>query len=279
MGLCLVERERGIGTHLAGCHFAGAAGTCGAGEFGGCLVLHRRSGHSLVLGASRKHGRGCSIVLMLCLFLGAWKIMDYGHAPDAAQATIKEHATWQWWTLAVWFIDWPGIPDRGLPLDLTALKDPFSAMVLASVLGLLTFSLLLQPQRCQRALRHIFLARHLQHLCVLPDDLWMLARRRAFPNDRGVAQAGENGHDPPDCRRRFDRLLSPLRLITTRGQHILGSSSFLPSYLLSLLAGISALMKRSRHFSAVGSAVLMGALMVGFLAWTTEWLRYGMGCG
>ena len=36
-------------------------------------------------------------------------------------------------------------------------------------------------------------------------------------------------------------------------------------------------MKRSSRFSMVASAVLMGVLMVGFLAWTTVWLRYGIG--
>jgi hypothetical protein len=52
----------------------------------------------------------------------------------------------------------------------------------------------------------------------------------------------------------------------------------LPCILLILLmAGTLSLMKRSRRFSAISSAILMGALMVGFLAWTTVWLRYGMG--
>src|SRR4029077_11050756 len=84
------------------------------------------------------------IILMLCLFLGAWKIMDYGHAPDAARATIKEHVTWQWWTVAVWFIVGLGFRIVAFRWISQPLKDPFSAMVLASVLGLLTFSLLLQ---------------------------------------------------------------------------------------------------------------------------------------
>ena len=46
--------------------------------------------------------------------------------------------------------------------------------------------------------------------------------------------------------------------------------------MLSLLAGISMLMKRSRQFSTAGSAVMMGVLMVGFLGWTPTWLRHGM---
>jgi hypothetical protein len=55
-------------------------------------------------------------------------------------------------------------------------------------------------------------------------------------------------------------------------------SQILPCCLLILiLAGTSALMKRFHRFSATGSAILMGGLVVGFLAWTPNWLRYGMG--
>ncbi len=52
---------------------------------------------------------------------------------------------------------------------------------------------------------------------------------------------------------------------------------FLSFLLLSLLAGTSALMKRSRRFSMVGSAILMSVLMIGFLAWITPWLNFGLG--
>ena len=44
-----------------------------------------------------------------------------------------------------------------------------------------------------------------------------------------------------------------------------------------LIAGMSALMKRSPRSSKVVSAALMGVLMVGFLAWVTPWLNFGLG--
>jgi hypothetical protein len=47
--------------------------------------------------------------------------------------------------------------------------------------------------------------------------------------------------------------------------------------LLSFLAGALALMKRSHRFSTAGSAVLMGALLVGFLAWIPNFIRFGIG--
>jgi hypothetical protein len=52
----------------------------------------------------------------------------------------------------------------------------------------------------------------------------------------------------------------------------------IPCFLLALLlAAASAMMKRSERFSAAFSALIMGILMVGFLAWMTPWLNFGMG--
>jgi len=47
--------------------------------------------------------------------------------------------------------------------------------------------------------------------------------------------------------------------------------------LFLLLTGMSALMKHKWRFSAVSSAVLMGVLMIGFVAWITPWLNFGLG--
>jgi len=40
---------------------------------------------------------------------------------------------------------------------------------------------------------------------------------------------------------------------------------------------MSALMKRSRRFSTVGSSILMSVLLIGFLAWIAPWLNFGLG--
>src|ERR1019366_7116288 len=68
------------------------------------------------------------IMLMFCLFLGAWSIMGYGHAPDAAQAMIKEHVTWQWWTLAVWFMAGLGFRIVGFGWISQPSEEPLSAL-------------------------------------------------------------------------------------------------------------------------------------------------------
>jgi hypothetical protein len=36
-------------------------------------------------------------------------------------------------------------------------------------------------------------------------------------------------------------------------------------------------MKRNQRFRSAGSAVLMAVLMIGFLAWITPWINFGLG--
>jgi len=275
MGLCLVEREcespltwRGVillalpalavpVNSVAALYCIGVAGI---------LLFWGR------LGSARSW---LLIILMLCLFLGAWKIMDYGHAPDAARATIKEHVTWQWWTVAVWFIVGLGFRIVAFRWISQPLKDPFSAMVLASVLGLLTFSLLLQLSDANERYGTYFLQSILSIFAFsrLTSGFWHgVERSQMIAEWLRLAKMGMIVLTAGGV------LIGCFAVATHHhtGITYFGGKLFLSFLLLSLLAGISALMKRSRHFSAVGSAVLMGALMVGFLAWTTEWLRHGM---
>ncbi len=216
------------------------------------------------------------IMLMLCLFLGAWKIMGYGHAPDAARAMIKEHVTWQWWTLAVWLIVGLGFRIVGFSWISQPLKDPLSAMVLASILGLLAFSLLLQLKDENERYGIYFLQSILSIFAFsrVTSGCW-----RGVERSQMIAEWLRLAKTGMILLTVGGTLIACVAAATHRHTGIthFGRKLFLSFLLLSLLAGMSALMKRSRRFSAVGSAILMGALLVGFLAWTTDWLRYGMG--
>jgi hypothetical protein len=216
------------------------------------------------------------IVLMFCLFLGAWHIMGYGHAPDAAQAMIKEHVTWQWWTFAVWLMVGLGFRIVGFGWISQPSKEPLSALVLTSVLGLLAFSLLLNLRDGNE---HYGL-----HFLQSVFSIFAFSR---------VTSGCWHGVERSQMIAEWLRLAKTGMILLTAGGALIGGVAvathhhtginhfghklFLSFLLLSLLAGISALMKRSRRCSTVGSAVLMGALLVGFLAWTPSWLRYGMG--
>jgi hypothetical protein len=61
------------------------------------------------------------------------------------------------------------------------------------------------------------------------------------------------------------------------GVSYFGIKVFLPFLLLALLAAAAAIINRNRPFSRAVSAILMGVLTIGFLAWITPWLDYGMG--
>jgi hypothetical protein len=217
-----------------------------------------------------------SIVLMFCLFLGAWKMMGYVHTPDAAQATIKEHVTWQWWTLAVWLMVGLGFRIVGFRWISKPLRDPLSALVLTSVLGLLAFSLLLNLRDGNERYGLYFL-----------QSIFSI-----FAFSR-VTSGCWHGVERSQMVAEWLRVAKTAMILLTAGGVLIGCVAFaahhhtgithfgpkllLSFILLSLLAGISALMKRSRRCSTVGSAVLMCALLVGFLAWAPNWLRYGMG--
>jgi hypothetical protein len=216
------------------------------------------------------------ITLMLCLFLGAWKIMGYGHAPDAAGAMIKEHLAGQWWTVAVWLVVGLGFRIVSFRWIARPLNDSVSVAVLASVLGLLAFSLLVQLKDGNERYGTYFLQAILSIFAfsMVTSDCWRGGNRSRLITE-------------------WIRLAKTCLIIVTAAGILLGCTfavthrhtgiqnfwakvviSFL---LLLILAGISALMKRSHPFSAVASAVLMSGLMIGFLAWMPDWIRHGLG--
>ena len=188
-------------------HIAGAAGTRRPRKLSGRFVLRRdRRAFCCFGGASGETPSWLPMALMFCLFLAAWKIMGYGHATDAAQATLKEHIAWQWWALALWLIVGLGFRIVAFRWISRPLKDPLSALVLASAMGFLAFSFLFQLAEGKERYGIHFLQCIFSHICLLPAVLRMLAGRRTIPNDRRVGQGGENHYDLLDRGWRIDRL-------------------------------------------------------------------------
>jgi hypothetical protein len=217
-----------------------------------------------------------SISLMVGLFLVAWHITGYGQAPDVAHVTIKEHAASQWWTLAVWVIIGLGFRIVGLRWISRPLKDPLSVLVLISVLGWLAyalpFNLVHQNER--------------YGIYFLQGVLSIFAFSRVTPGWwHGVERSemiGEWLRLAKKCMIFVCAAGVLIAGIAVATHHHTGISHFGPKLLLSclllaLLAAMSALMRRNRRFSIVGSAVVMGVLLVGFLAWVPNWIRYGVG--
>jgi hypothetical protein len=242
----------------------------------GSLYCLAATGILLFWGRLKSPRSWLSIILMAGLFITAWHIMGYGHAPDAAHATLKEHLFSQWWTLGVWVIIGLGFRIVGLRWISRRLKDPLSVLVLTSVVGLVAFALLFNLRDANerygiyflQALFSIFAFSRVASGCCHGDERfqmiseWLSLAMKASILFVGGAIA---------LRVALSTMHSKVWIASFTHQIIPGC------LLILLLIGASALMKRSRHFAAIGSTVLMGALMVGFLAWVPVWVRYGLG--
>ena len=278
MGLCLAERGRESALTWRGVILLVLPALVVPVNSAAALYCLGVAGILLFWGRLGETRSWLPTVVMFCLFLGAWKIMGYGHAPDAAGATIKADLEWgwQWRTLVVGFMVGLGFRIVGFRWISKPLKEPLSALVLASVLGLLAFSFLINLRDGNQMYGIYFLESIFSIFAFsrVTSGCWHgVERSQMIAEWLGLATKGMI----------FLVACGVLARIVVYATHIKLSIAsvryqILPCILsILLLAGISALMKRSRRCSTVGSAILMGALLVGFLAWTTNWLRYGIG--
>ncbi len=216
------------------------------------------------------------IVLMLGLFLVAWKIMGYAHAPDAADARFNSNLAPQWWPVTMAFIVGLGFRITGFRWVTRSLKDPLSALFLATVAGLLSFTLLLQLGEGNSRYGIYFLQCMFSIFafsCVRPE-FWREPERSKWATQwltlaaRGMA------------------FLACCGVVFGIVKHITHGRAEIDDYRLRLLftfflalffAGVSVLMKRNPRFSRIGSAILTCVLLIGFLAWISPWLNFGMG--
>ena len=276
MGLCLIQRnwERGLTWRtlmlLVLPALAVAVNSVAALY---CLGI---TGILLFWGHLRSPRIWLAIILMFTLFLGALIVMGYSHAPDAAATTLKQHPVWQWWTLTIWFIVGLGFRILGFRWISHPSKDPFAVLVLASTVGLLSLALLVQLDGNNeryglyflQSMLSIFAFSRLTHGC------WGgVARSRWVEEWLALAKRGMS-------------LLVACGLLIGAVEYATHGHSGIASFrlklllsllILSLLAGMSALMRRNNGLSKIIPAILMWILLVGFLGWIAPWLNFGMG--
>jgi len=215
------------------------------------------------------------IVLMVGLFFGVWNIMGYSQSPDA-HVMIKDHPTTQWWMLLMWFVTVLGFRIVGFRWISRSWKDPFSALFMVSVVGLLAFTLLLSLKDANEKYGIYFLQCMFSIFAFsrLTSQWWHGAGRFQLIADwlkfaiRGMILFVACG------------FLIGVVSYSTHGKT--GISYFPAKFLLAVLSlaflvAMSELMKRSRSFTRFGSAALMVVLMAGFLAWSSDWVKYAMG--
>jgi len=276
MALCLVQRERGSNLTWWTLILVTLPALTVAVHSVAALYCLGVVGILLFWGRLKVARSWLSIILMFGLFLGAWKIMGYGHASDSALTIINKNPGQHWWMLVVWFMVGLGFRIVGFRWISQPWRDPFSALVLASVVGLLAFSLLLEFEHGDQRYGIYFLQSMF--------SIFAFSRLR-YGWWRGVERSQWTAEWLSVAKKIMIILVACavlMRIVVyaTRSQVWIASFrlQIIPSLLLVLfLAGTTALMKRSHRFSTVGSAILMGVLLIGFLAWITPWLNFGQG--
>ena len=274
MGLCLVQRELGPASWRSAVllvlpAFAVAMHSVAALY---CLGV---VGILLFWGQLGSVRAWLLIMVMFCLFLGAWKIMGYGHAPDAARVVIKPELGHQWGIVASAFMIGLGLRIVGFRWISHPFKDPLSTLVLATVLGLLLFYVLVHFKSGEELygvffLQSIFSIFAFSRLTVncwrgVERAQWIEAWLRLAKNGTillavsglliGVTEYATQGHAGID----FFRTKVPLSFLW-----------------FAVLAVTLALMMRSSRFATVGSAIVMSVLLIGFLAWIPPLLNFGL---
>ena len=215
-----------------------------------------------------------ALVFMLGLFVGAWRIMGFSHAPDAALMTINKHPFGDWWAVAIWFTAGLGLRSLGLRWISRSLRDPLSVLIGASVVGLLSFSLVLHFEHGQQRYGFYFLQ------CVLA----LFAFSRLKPGFwRALDRTSWTGEWLMIAASGITVLLVPIILLRAssrllhRGSAVSFRQEILPFLLvLVLITLVLLLMKRNQRFSNMSSAVVVCVLSIGFFAWIGPLLNFGM---
>ncbi len=276
MGLCLIQRDLRTAPEWRELILLALPALAVPVNSVGALYCLGAVGILLFWGRLRAVRTWLPIVLMLCLFLGAWKIMGYGHAPDVMETAIKTNLALEWWTLVAWFIVGLGFRILGFRWISQPWQDPLSVLVLASSAGLLMFYLLVQFHNGQESYGISFLQ------CMLSIFAFSMMTSESFHGSERTQLIAEW----LELTKKGVIFLAPFGALVAilvyanhghTGVPYFPIKVFLTFVLLLLLAGASALMKRSSGFATVGSTILMGVLMMGFLAWIAPWANYGLG--
>lgn len=213
-------------------------------------------------------------VAMLGSFLGAWKVMDFGHAPVGQGAGIQfSHLATNWWAFVMWFSVALGIRIIGFGWLRETLRSPLAMLVLVSFAGLLLFSWLgaLWIGLEHYGVYYLQAVFSILAFSRLPSRFWRSDARQEWIAEwlsyekRGLVLFTIVGV-----------LIGILEYAIHRAA---GISHFRGRVLvclsaLSLVVVVSAIFRRSQRFSQLASAVISVVLLVGFLGWIPPWLKY-----
>jgi hypothetical protein len=275
MALCLIRRDRGAFLGWQEFVLAALPALVVSVNSVGALYSLGIVGILLFWGRLGKARSWLPIMLMFGLFLGAWHIMGYSRSPDMTAATINRQPGAYWWWLVICFIVGFGFRIVGFRWISDPLRNPLSVLVIATTAGLLLFNLSIQLDGNERyGMYYLDSVFSIFAFSRLAPGWWRGAERARWAADwLKFASIGVFLLLAYAISMRiFDRIIhSDAWVVYVRSQIVL-----LLIFGLVVLCAL-ALMKRNHRFSMVGSAILMGVLMIGFLAWITPWLNFAKG--
>lgn len=275
MGLCLIQREGrtsgnwrelllvALPAFVVSVNSVGALYSLG---IVGILLFWGR------LGAVRSW---LSILLMFGLFFEAWHIMGYSHSPDMTGATINTQPGTYWWWVVICFTVGLGFRIVGFSWISQSWRDPVSALVIATTLGLLLFNLSIQLDGNERyGMYYLDSVFSIFAFSRLTSGWWRGAERAKWAAE--WLKWASKGIIFLFAYAVVMRIVD--RLTHSNAWVVYDRTEIAAVFLFGLLViGASALAKRNRRFASASSAILMGVLMIGFLAWITPWLNFGHG--
>jgi len=215
------------------------------------------------------------ILLMFVFFLLAYKIMGYGHAPDATRAVIGTKLTDQWGTIVNAFLIGLGFRILGFRWISKPFKDPVSVLVLATVVGLIAFFLFVHFKGGEE-IYGVYFAQSV-------FSIFAFSQLKS-----GSWRGGERVHWTEDWLRLARNgafVLGLCWLLIGLADRMRRGNAGIDFFRIKIaccflffaaLAGCLALMKRSPRFAMAGSAFIMAALAIGFLAWIPPVANFGL---
>jgi hypothetical protein len=230
----------------------------------------------LFWGVIRKVRSWILAALMFGLFLGAWSIMGYSHAPHGSGATLRPEPASQWWPVLVWFFVGLGFRIFAFRWVSQPMSNPVAMLVLVTFLGLLSFSVLIELYHSNERYGIYFLQALFSIFAFsrFPLDFWRRDERVKWVAD--WMETAKKGL--------LIFIVSGIAIAIAGYaiRHASGISYFRPRMFeclagLFLLVILLTLMKRVPSFSSGASAVVASVLLLGFSGWIAPWINFGLG--
>lgn len=213
---------------------------------------------------------------MFRLFLGAWRLMGFNHAADAFGAGLKSNMISEWWPIVIWFTVGLGVRSLSLGWLSRSLRGRMSVLVGATILELMSFAVMLHLIDDNERYGIYFLQAMLSIFAFsrMKSGFWLSPERPRWCaswlklEGIGLLVLG--------CV----AVLARLGLFLARehtGIQAFGREVGFCFLAAVLCIGIAVAMKRDGMFARAASVAAMRVLAVGFLAWITPWLNFGLG--